>query len=65
MTCVVVVQIEAVRERDMEDPAVRTPCEGCSYLGKGAERCRVMRARAVDLGLPDCMLGYIYVEGVR
>lgn len=30
-----------------------------------AERCRVMRARAVALGLPDCMQGFVYVETVR
>lgn len=65
MSAHVVLKIEAVRERDPEDLDVRTPCDGCSYLGQGPERCRVMRARAVALGLPDCMQGFIYVETVR
>lgn len=65
MSAFVLMKIEAVRERDMEDPDVRHPCDGCSYLSQRPGRCRVMRDRAVVLGLPDCMQGFIYVESVR
>lgn len=61
----VVVKIEARREPGWDAPSSRAPCEGCDYLGQQPGGCRELRARAVALGLPDCLQGYIYVETPR
>lgn len=41
----------------------RAPCSACAYLAP-ADLCRVMRARAVAWGLPDCSSGFVYREVV-
>lgn len=39
----------------------RAPCSACAWVAP-ADRCRVMRERAVAWGLPDCSGDFIYRE---
>lgn len=39
----------------------RDVCSGCAFVAP-ADTCRVMRARMVALGLPNCESGFVYRE---